>query len=493
MCCGIALGLQGDLYPNLLGVTKSSVQIQWENHSQEDSQTKYVIERRYVPASQPSAVAGLAFDGFGYINVSSNSFNGGNEFRMILSFRTFSPSGLLFLAFKNDWTSYTYLQLQNGKLNFVVRPNAKSAIVSATETLNDGQFHSVIAEKRKGGNPLVLTVDGNEKSEKGGGGSVSVESVYVGGVSSTHSVDRSVLNQVDGFVGCMNVKQLDDGKSFDLLKNESYENVRWSSNGCPPAVQNGMHFRGTGYAKLALSSSGSQLDFNFRMRSSWPNGLLLAAYSNNRSDFLFVELRIDGLDLRYRNGLSYGPFLVPVRPKGISLCDGAWHTVSLSIGAGYLTTTVDGVALKTSRITKVQTFSSEIMTNFYLGGMEQEGESPTMEEIALGYGVKVTNYGGCLADFKVNGQTVDFLKVRTSSFGVSFAGCPDFTWAGPTCRDQLINVGSVGAGNETLTDTSGLEPFTGLFYHDFTLHFCMTLLRVLISTHRRKRIRRSCA
>ena len=481
MCCSVALGLQGDLYPSLLGATKSSVQIQWQNHLQEDKETKYVIERRYVPASQPSAVAGLSFDGFGYIKSSSNSFSGGDEFKTILSFRTFAPNGLLFVAFTNDWTSYAYLQLQNGTLQFAAaaaKQGKKSALirVSATVALNDGQFHRVIAENSNppGNTLLKLTVDGTsyEKSATGGSGTdVSVDSVYVGGVPSTQYVDRGVLTQVDGFVGCMNVKQLDEGKSFDLLKNESYENVRWSSNGCPPAVQNGMHFRGTGYAKLALSSSDSQLDFNFRMRSSWPNGLLLAAYSNSRSDFLFVELRTDGLNLRYRNGLSDGPFLVPVRPKGISLCDGAWHTVSLSIGAGNLTTTVDGLALNSSsQITKVRAFSSEIMTNFYLGGMEREGESPTMEEIALGYGVNVASYGGCLADFEVNGQMVDVLKERNSSFGVSFAGCPDFTWAGPTCRDQLLSVGSVGAGNDTLTDTSGLKPFTGLLYTMIALY-----------------------
>ena len=453
-------------------MTKSSVQLGWQKHSNEDDNTKYVIERRYVPLSQPSAVAGLSFEGFGYIKFASDPFDGGKKFTTKLSFRTSAPNGLLFVAFRSDWSSYAYLQLTNGKLKFSVKGDKGSVDVSAAVNLNDGQFHTVEAEKReKDSDTLILTVDGTKVSADDSNGEdidVSVDTVYVGGLATGQLVKSGVFSQTDGFIGCMNVEQLDDSRSFDLLRKQGYMNVRWSSDGCPPAVQAGMHFRGAGYAQLTLSSSlSSRLQFGFRMRTSWSNGLLVAAYSSYRSDFLFVETSVDGLDLRYRKGfgVSDGPFLVRVRPTALSLCDGAWHTVSLEIDTTSIVVTVDGVTHRTSsEITDVSAYSSEIMENFYLGGMEHKGNSPTMDDVALGYGVNVTSYGGCLADFEINGQLVDYAKKRSDSLNVSFAGCPDFTWGGPTCVDQVLYIGSIGKGRESLTDSNEIKAFTGLLH-----------------------------
>ena len=469
----VVLGLQGDRYLRPLAVTESSVELQWRKHSNEDNNTKYVIERRDVPASQPSAIAGFSFEGFGYVNFDNSPFDGGKKFLTKLAFRTLAPNGLLFVAFKSDWSSYAYLQLTDGKLIFAVKSDIGSLNVSTTVTLNDGRFHTVEAEKRdKDRKTLKLTVDGTKKSSsyvRGGGKiNVQVESVYVGGINSTQYVKDSVLSQTDGFIGCMNVEQLEKGKTLDLSKSQSYENVRWITNGCPPAVHAGMHFRGAGYAKLTLSpSSSSQLKVSFRMRTSWSNGLLLAAYSSGKGEFLFVESRVNGLDLRYRKGFgpSDGPFLVQVRPETVSVCDGAWHTVSLAVDTAFLVVTVDGVAHNTScNITNVQMYSSDIMENVYLGGMDS---TPKIVQKALGYGVNLTSYGGCLADFKVNEQLVDYVKKRIVSLNVSFAGCPDFTWEGPTCVDQVLRVDSKGEGEESLTDNNGVKAFTGLFWYCF--------------------------
>ena len=467
----LLIGLLGDRYPTPVSVRKSSVKLEWQKHDQEDDNTKYVIEKRYVPASQTSAIAGLSFEGFGYIKFTrGDAFDGGRSFITKLSFRTFVPDGLLFVAFKDDWSSYAYLQLANGKLKFAVKSDKGSSDITTTVALNDGQFHTVEAEKRESTKrTLKLTVDAVLKFVDVNSGkdiAVSVNNVYVGGITSDQVASASsVLSHTEPFIGCMQIDQLDNDRAFDLLKNQSYENVRWSSNGCPPAVDKGMHFRGTGYAKLTLSSSSSiQLQLSFRMRTSWPNGLLLATYSNDESKFLFIESRGDGLDLRYKKGdqSADGPFFFRVRPKDASLCDGAWHTVNLTIDTTSLVVSVDGVSHRTSsEIPDVLTYSSKILENLYLGGMEHKGASPTMDEIALGYGVNVTSYGGCLADLEVNGQLVDVPKVRSASLNVSFAGCPDFTWNGPTCQDQIVQVGIKSKGVVTLKDTSGVEAFSG--------------------------------
>ena len=465
----LLVGLLGDRYPTPVSVTKSSVKLEWQKHDQEDDKTKYVVEKRYVPASQTSAIAGLSFEGFGYIKFTrGDAFDGGRSFITKLPFRTFVPDGLLFVAFKDDWSSYAYLQLANGKLKFAVKSDKGSSDITTTVALNDGQFHTVEAEKRENARgTLKLTVDAILKFVDVNSGkdiAVNVDNVYVGGITSDFiGKASSVLSHTEPFIRCVQIDQLDNDRTFDLLKNRSYENVRWSSNGCPPAIDKGMHFRGAGYTKLTFSSSSSiQLQASFRIRTSWPNGLLLAAYSNDESNFLFIESRVDGLDLRYKKGdqLADGPFLFRVRPKDASLCDGAWHTMNLTIDTTSLVVSVDGVSHRTSsEITDVLAYSSNILENFYLGGMEHKGASPTMDEKALGYGVNVTSYGGCLADLEVNGQLVDVPKVRSASLNVSFAGCPDFTWNGPTC--QIARVGTKGKSEETLTDNSGVEAFSG--------------------------------
>ena len=378
------IGLLGGRYPAPLKVTKSSVQLEWQKHSRERDSTKYVIEKRYVPASQPSAIAGLSFEGFGNIKFSrGDPFDGGKSFKTKLSFRTFAPDGLLFVASKSDWSSYAYLQLASGKLKFAVKNDRVSSDITTTVALNDGQFHTVEAEKKENNrDTLLLTIDSMVMSVNVNNGKdidVSVDSVYVGGITSDQVASASsVLSHTEPFIGCMQIDQLDNDRAFDLLKNESYENVRWSSNGCPPAVDKGMHFRGTGYAKLTLSSSSSsiQLQISFRLRTSWPNGLLLAAYSNDENSFLFIESHVDGLALRYKKGKQFGdgPFLFRVRPKDSSLCDGAWHTVNFTIDTMSLVVSVDGVSHRTSsEITDVLTYSSKILENFYLGGHGAQG------------------------------------------------------------------------------------------------------------------------
>ena len=79
-----------------------------------------------------------------------------------------------------------------------------------------------------------------------------------------------------------------------------------------------------------------------------------------------------------------------------------------------------------------------------------------------------------MADLEVNGQLVDVPNVRSASLNVSFAGCPDFTWNGPTCQDQIVHVGTKGKGVETLTDTSGVEAFSGRFIFIIVLFYVYT-------------------
>eukprot|EP00118_Oscarella_pearsei_P023084 m.272060 g.272060 ORF g.272060 m.272060 type:complete len:1760 (+) comp40559_c1_seq3:144-5423(+) len=457
-------------------VTKSTANINWQKNPSAGSNGIYRLQRRAVPLSQPTAVSGLLFEGYGYLAFDSSPFDGGKKFKIKLSFRTLSADGLIMLAFKSDWKSYVYLELTNGQLSFSVQGDKGNPVTfTTTDKWNDGRFHAVEAEKKgKKSGGVKLTIDGNVIGEKKNTNKdevdASVDFVYLGWAKQNGLLklaSKAPSTKRKGFIGCLDVEELQSGKKFELSKNLSYTNVRWESNGCPPAVENGMHFRGAGYVKLTLSSSSeSEIQLSFRMKTNWPNGLLVAAYDNDYSSFLFLETRIDGIDLRYKKGTgaSDGPFISRFRTQTISICDGTWHTIKLAMNSSAVEMAIDDKTFTDwSGLTDVPTFSSNILKNVYVGGIARSSSFPSAEQTALSYGVNVSDYGGCLGNLTVNSQVIDVTENRSDSQNVSFAGCPDFPGNSPSCQDQLVNVRTTTKDTVSYTD-SGVSAFTEYLY-----------------------------
>ncbi|XP_065846570.1 uncharacterized protein [Oscarella lobularis] len=254
---------------------------------------------------------------------------------------------------------------------------------------------------------------------------------------------------------------------FDSSKIERLVNVVQENGGCPPSVEKAMHFRGSGYVKLNLSSSQihDELQFRFRIRTSWPDGLLLAAFGNVSKDFLFVETRgRDGINVRYRTNEER---VNVIRVNRCVLCDSLWHEIDLSITDRLIIVRVDNAEdEEVAHIINVRQFSLDILQNVYVGGLPQYDLSetrPTPVEVALGVGVNVTGYGGCLTNFSVNKRPIDVVKKREENVNVSFAGCPNFPWSGPVCEDQLVDIHSASGNESVVTDTS-VEAFTEYLY-----------------------------
>ena len=148
--------------------------------------------------------------------------------------------------------------------------------------------------------------------------------------------------------------------------------------------------------------------------SQFQNAIELAERSfssrvqQQKKRFSSIESRVDELNLRYKKGdqSEDNSFLFCVWPKK-SLYNGAWHTVNMTTDTTNFAVTVDAVSHRTTFEIDVLAYLSNILENFYLGGMEHEGASPTMDKEVLRYGVNVTSYGGCLANLEINEQLVD--------------------------------------------------------------------------------------
>ena len=459
MCTGLNNAV---LPPVLLNVDKSSVRWDVPKHR--------TIQRRYIPMSQPCAVPGFLFEGFGYVLLAPDEF----EFlNLNLFFRTTNPDGILFAAFRKDLSSYVYLALMEGELEFGVKSDGDDdnrSIRTYNKTWDDNRFYRVAA--RITFMRIILGVYyGSERlfidGERLWTLSIVVDNSYVGGLPTNASL-LTLLPDSIGFIGCIRVMFL-HRLEFDSSKIERLVNVVQENGGCPPSVEKAMHFRGSGYVKLNLSSSQihDELQFRFRIRTSWPDGLLLAAFGNVSKDFLFVETRgRDGINVRYRTNEER---VNVIRVNRCVLCDSLWHEIDLSITDRLIIVRVDNAEdEEVAHIINVRQFSLDILQNVYVGGLPQYDLSetrPTPVEVALGVGVNVTGYGGCLTNFSVNKRPIDVVKKREENVNVSFAGCPNFPWSGPVCEDQLVDIHSASGNESVVTDTS-VEAFTGRWFDE---------------------------
>ena len=325
------------LPPVLLNVDNSSVQLRLDANHQ-------TIQRRYVPMSQPCAVPGFLFEGFGYVLLAPDKFILKKFQHINLFFRTTYPDGMLFTAFRKDSSSYAYLALIKGELEFGVKGDGDDhqSIRTYYTKWNDNRFYRVEARKTIVEQKLILRVYYGSKrlftntdiKKNGGETVITVDHSYLGGLPENASLKFSLPTLPDsiGFIGCIRVMFLHRSTlKFDLSKIKRLVNVVQENGGCPPSVEKAMHFRGSGYVKLNLSSSqiNDELQFRFRIRTSWPNGLLLAAFGHTSKDFLFVETRgRDGIDVTYRGNEER---VNVIHVNQLVLCDGSWHEIGLSL------------------------------------------------------------------------------------------------------------------------------------------------------------------
>lgn len=131
---------------------------------------------------------GFRFDGTGYVIIEKQRFNPTTSAQVTLTFKTFNPNGLLFVM--GDAPAFYSIELKNGKVLFQYDLGSGAASLESTgnKTYNDGQWHTVVANRiRKDG---ILKVDADAVMGRSAGRlqELSVtEYLYFGGFKGTHS------------------------------------------------------------------------------------------------------------------------------------------------------------------------------------------------------------------------------------------------------------------------------------------------------------------
>ena len=130
---------------------------------------------------------GFRFDGSGYVIVEKQRFSPGKGALVSLTFKTFGADGLLFVM--GDATDFYSIELKEGRLLFQFDLGSGPAILESRETFNDGQWHTVTANRI--GKDGLLRVDGVTEANGRSSGTMKELAInnyiYIGGYKGTHA------------------------------------------------------------------------------------------------------------------------------------------------------------------------------------------------------------------------------------------------------------------------------------------------------------------
>ncbi|KAM6218699.1 laminin subunit alpha-3 [Rhynchocyon petersi] len=316
--------------------------------------------------------------------------------------QTTSSSGLVF--YSGTKSSFMALYLSKGRLVLAFEAEGKTLKLKSKEKCNDGRWHTVVfGQDGKRGRLVVDGLRAREGSLSGNSTFSIRTPVYLG---STPSVKPKNLPQTS-FVGCLKNFQLD----LKPLNTPS------SSFGVSPclggSLEKGIYFsQGGGHVILAnsvLLDPEFKLAFSFRPRSL--TGVLMHIGSQSEKHLsVYMEA---GKVTAYADSGS-GGVLTSVTPKQ-SLCDGQWHSVTVTLKQHIL-----HLALDTD--------------NSYTAGPLTFPPAGTEETVHIGdvpANLKMLKlpvwkpFFGCLKNIHINHIPVHITASAQVQGTVSLNGCPD--------------------------------------------------------------------
>ncbi|XP_023597830.1 laminin subunit alpha-3 isoform X2 [Trichechus manatus latirostris] len=316
--------------------------------------------------------------------------------------QTTSSKGLIF--YTGTKNSFMALYLSKGHLVFVLRTEGKKLKLKSKDKCNDGKWHTVVfGQDGKQGH---LVVDGLRAQE----GSLSGKStfsirtpVYLG--SSLSRKPKSLPQ--NSFVGCLKNFQL-DLKPLDIPS---------TSFGVSPclggSLEKGIYFsQGGGHVILANSVLlGPEFKLVFSIRPRSLTGILIHIGSQPEKH-LCVYMEAGKVTASVDSGA--GEISTSITPKW-SLCDGQWHSVTVTIKQHILHLELD-------------------TDNSYTAGRLAFPPASTQEPLHIGdipANLKTLklpvwkSFFGCLKNIQVNHIPVHVTEAAEIQGTVSLNGCPD--------------------------------------------------------------------
>ena len=442
-----------------------------------------------------NAIEGAHFPGLGYYLLNNTAVSEGIETQVEFWFRTNSPHGLIMFLTSATQDDFIAVEIRHGVPWFIFDCQAGVAEISLknSPTFNDGNWHYVeISRNSRDGE---LTVDknyiGRGKSPSGATYIDKNTGVYIGGVKPGLGLKRKILNSVYSlnysisFMGCLKDLRLHN-KLVSLDNALEKVKVEPLTSGCPvDHEQAGFYLKGGGYLSLKKDIFGGDTIYtlSFEFKTFYTSGILMFVYGEGTGQESYFTVFLDSGDIRllYRTRSSYGNItVVPNRP----VCDGAWHSVSLTnFAVSLFTITIDGNSETDNHIADLH-----VTSELYFGGLPFRSRAA---QKAASIGVNTdTTFGGCFRNIRTP-RVVDLLTDVSSGMNVDLSGCP---------RNKTINGTSVGTcynstsqlvyvGTDHSMVDRGLASFTGNLLKCFlvlgicylVLYYCVRFTSTIVS------------
>ncbi|XP_038528378.1 laminin subunit alpha-3 isoform X2 [Canis lupus familiaris] len=322
--------------------------------------------------------------------------------RFAVDVQTASSRGLVF--YTGTKNSYMALYLSKGRLIFALGAGGKKLRLKSKEKCNDGKWHTVVfGQDDKKGHLIVDGLRAREGSLPGNSTFSLTAPVYLG--SSPAEKPKSLPQ--NSFVGCLRNFQL-DLKPLDTPS---------ASVGVSPclggSLEKGIYFSQEGghviLANSVLLGPEFKLVFSIRPRSL--TGILMHVGSQP-GRYLCVYMEAGKVTASVDS--EAGGILTSITPKQ-SLCDGRWHSVTVTIKQHIVHLELDS-------------------ENSYTTGRLPFPSASTQEPIHVG-GIPANlktlklpvwkSFFGCLKNVQVNHIPIPVTEALDVQGTVSLNGCPD--------------------------------------------------------------------
>ncbi|CAG9771124.1 unnamed protein product [Ceutorhynchus assimilis] len=351
-------------------------------------------ERDRLVDLEPST--GLSFNGQGYAIIDARSHQLRARSAVVLSFKTYAPEGLIFLAGKDK--TFMALELQKGKVLYQYNLGSGTKKFVSSGRFNDGNWHKVSATRE--GPRGKLKIDSEEAidrtTEISGNNLELIETLSFGGYPHVHHFPDVTNVKFDGCINNITIT----GEPVDLRDNvKSYG----ATPGCPAKFASMVSFNKSrpGYVGWDRMSVDNDFRVSLKFKTKEKDGLIFYITDSDQSN---------GMSLSIVNGhlkvISQKIELV----SSETFNDSDWHVVSVIHNNQNLRVDFDDYSKKVTDSTPPPLHI--LFANMYVGGL------PRNYKVASGTLGSKQPFHGCIADLTVNGNVKNFANTTDKSFEI---------------------------------------------------------------------------
>ncbi|XP_050541070.1 laminin subunit alpha [Daktulosphaira vitifoliae] len=354
------------------------------------------VERdQLINATNPS---GYRMNGEGFIVLNSAPYKMNERSSIVLSIKTTSADGLIFLAFKNN--HYMSIEMENGNIVSKLNLGSGPSVITSKEMYNDDKWHSI--ETTRLGKESVLKVDGEIIASGTCPGDVAdlqvSEHLYIGGYPGNHGLEQVTKYNYDG---CLDQVQFNEFQ-VDLSKNVNAFGI---IAGCPEKFTSIVSFEpgSRGHVKWPnATASDNVIDLILRFKTSYPDGVLV--YGVNGPAIFSLKLE-NGILVFKSGGVQVSS------TQSTRYDDDQWHVVFAAHSPQGLSLLVDDYdSFQSDRSPNPVRF---LFSDFYFGGV------PSSVDAAAAIS---QSFIGCIGDATFNGKIINFAQL-TEIPGATIGRC----------------------------------------------------------------------